>query len=158
MPPAISRRKSGNHGNHGISREYIGHLCTSLGKCAVVQTQRHARSKGWIDVEVENVCLGYLSPVAVPIIDSMPSAAAQSVLHSRVLMSISMVRLAFVKSVAWVAPPVSFQTSQLSTVPNIASPDRTAALTAGLCIDTDRAKHRFASPNPHPRSTGRGTK
>ena len=37
-------------------------------------------------------------------------------------MSKSMVRAAFVTSVAWTRPPVSFQISQLSTVPNASSP------------------------------------
>ena len=43
-------------------------------------------------------------------------------------MSNSMVREALVTSVTWAAPPVSFHTSQLSTVPNRISPRRAFSL------------------------------
>src|SRR4051794_31984957 len=46
-----------------------------------------------------------------------PSRSAIAADHDRVLMSNSIVRLAFDGSVAWTSPPVSFQISQLSIVP-----------------------------------------
>ena len=42
--------------------------------------------------------------------------------HRRFRISYSMVRLALVQSVTWTFPPVSFQISQLSTVPKSSFP------------------------------------
>ena len=52
----------------------------------------------------------------------MSSSAQISLSHSSVWMLNSIVREALVTSVTWAAPPVSFQMSQVSTVPNKSSP------------------------------------
>jgi len=43
------------------------------------------------------------------------------------------VREALVASVAWIRPPVSFQSSQLSGVPKATRPARAARVIAGEC-------------------------
>ena len=52
----------------------------------------------------------------------MSSALSRVSSQSSVRMLYSMVRLALVRSVTCTLPPVSFQTSQVSTVPNKSSP------------------------------------
>ena len=52
----------------------------------------------------------------------MSNSSSSSSSQSRVSMLYSMVREALVRSVTWALPPVSFQTSQVSTVPNRISP------------------------------------
>jgi len=49
------------------------------------------------------------------------------------LRSSSSVREALVASVAWIRPPVSFQSSQLSGVPKATRPARAARVIAGEC-------------------------
>ena len=61
----------------------------------------------------------------------MSSSARISSSQRRVLMLNSMVREALEKSVTWALPPVSFQMSQVSTVPNSSSPRSARARTPG---------------------------
>ena len=63
-----------------------------------------------------------------------PTAARSSGSQASVARSISMVRDAFVTSMTWMpprTPPVSFQISQLSMVPNSRSPASAAARRSG---------------------------
>lgn len=64
----------------------------------------------------------------------MRSAASMPSSQSRASMCISMVRLALVTSVTWTppeGPPVRFQSSHVSTLPNSASPRSPASRTPG---------------------------
>ena len=61
----------------------------------------------------------------------MPNSRSSSSSHCSVWMLNSIVREALLTSVTWRAPPVSFQTSQVSTVPNASLPASARARAPG---------------------------